>query len=562
MDQDNTTQAPITGQVLIAGGGPVGITLAMELASRGIASIVFEALPEILPNPRCNTTNARTMEIFRRLGCADAVRAAGLPGNHSTDAVYMTAFNGAEVIRFSRPTPDDIRAGNLHGIGANWPTPELPHFISQLAMEPVLRRFAVEQRGIDLRLGWEVVDFSQHETGVTLRARELATGREQEFQADYLVGADGAASQIRRGIGARLEGIPEFGHTCSVFLRAPRLGELARAHPGWMFRFIGGGTIMVAIDGAELWLVHVWPPAGTAIDDFDFEPMMFADLGERFEYEVINISRWTSRAMVANTYRDQRVFLAGDAAHIWIPMGGFGMNAGVGDAVALGWMLAGVLQGWLAPACLDAYQAERQPLGAQVATQAKAWGEELWPLLRTDAATRDRLAKDPVARVAHAEKLRVVNTSEWENIGLQLGVCYTASPLIVYDDVPPPEFRLSEYRESSAPGVRAPHLWRADGSALQDHFGSGFTLLRIGAAPPAAVALIAAARARSVPFTVVDVPEPDAVAKYQGYGLVLVRPDQHIAWRGQADPAQPEAILDRIAGLCPAPAGAGRPQIP
>ena len=551
--------------VLIAGGGPVGVTLAMDLATRGVSSIVLEQRRDLPPNPRCNTTNARSMEVFRRLGCADAVRAAGLPGDNSTDVVYMTTMNGKEICRFERDTPDTVRAGAMKGIGHDWPTPEPPHYISQLYMEPALRHCAVTKHGVDLRLGWEIGLHTQNSDGVTSVARDVETGKEVALRSRYLVGADGSNSRVRRDIGARLEGIPMLGHACSVFLRSKRLTELYAKHPGWMYRFLGG-VVMVAIDGTDEWLIHTNPAPGTDPEAFNPEPMMFAGIGEAFEYEIININRWTARAMVANKYREGRVFLAGDAAHIWIPMGGFGMNAGVGDAVSIGWLLAGEIKGWLDPRALDAYEMERTALGALVASQAARWGAELRPLMRQSPEQCAAITKNAATRAALGAQLREINGSEWENSGMQLGYRYAQSPIIMHDGTPPPDFSLSTYHETSWPGVRAPHIWR-EGSpakaktkakskakpgakrlALYDEFGTGFALLRIGANAPDAAAFVTAAKARKIPLVVLDVPEREAVKKYEGYGLVLVRPDQHIAWRAKTLPPDPGMILDHVTG--------------
>ncbi len=451
-------------RVLIAGGGPVGVTLALELALHGIHSLVAEAREAVPPNPRCNTTNARSMELLRRLGAADLVRHAGLPLEHSADVVCMTAMNGHEIVRFARGCTAPVLAGTARGIGSDWPTPEPQHFISQLYKEPALRLAALARPEIDLRLGWEMLTFTQDGQGVTARLRHGASAREETLQAEYLVGADGSASRVRQHIGARLEGIGRLGDACSVFIRAPRLTELYRQHPAWMYRFIGG-VIVVAINGVDEWLVHTHPADDVALADFDYEPVMFAAIGERFDYALLNVARWSPRALVANTYREGRVFLAGDAAHIWIPMGGFGMNAGMADAQALGWRLGGVLNGWLHERVLNTYEQERKPMGAQVTTQAVRWGAELRPWLRPAAALARELSESGAARAQHAQRLLQVNTSEWESAGFQLGLAYADSPLIAYGGSTPPALTLDRCQPSSCPGVRAPHVWRvaADG---------------------------------------------------------------------------------------------------
>jgi 2-polyprenyl-6-methoxyphenol hydroxylase-like FAD-dependent oxidoreductase len=541
---------PVDVPVLIAGGGPVGVTLAMELALHGVKSIIIEQRRDLSPSPRCNTTNARSMEIFRRLGCADAVRAAGLPSDFNTDVVYMTRMNGHELTRYERPTTDDVRAGTMAGVASDWPTPEPQHFISQLFLEPVLRDHARGAYGIDLREGWELIDFTQDEDGVSARARDVESGAEQTFRARYLVGSDGGRSVVRREIGARLEGIPEINNACTIFFEAPRLSELYRATPGWMYRFAAGG-VLVAIDGKDRWLLHLNRPAGRPFEDgFDPREAIFAAIGEPFDYQIINEVHWTARALVADTFRDRRVFLAGDAAHIWVPMGGFGMNAGVGDAVTLGWMLGGVVAGWLDPKILDAYQAERAPLGAAVASQAARWSRDIFALLRENAPDVNALEADPAAMRKLGDAIRAVNLCEFENSGMQFGFVYIDSPIVAYDGTEPPPFTLEEYRETSSPGARAPHVVRAaTKTPLFDEFGPAFTLLRIGPNPPDGSVLVADAARRGLPLTTVDVPEAEAVRAYEGYGLVLVRPDGHIAWRSRTNPDDARAVLDRVTGV-------------
>ena len=536
--------------VLVAGGGPVGITFAMDLARMGVSSIVLERRHDMAPNPRCNTTNARSMELLRRLGCADAVRSAGLPPDHSTDIVYLTQLNGFELTRFSRSTVAEVRAGNQHGVAANWPTPEPQHYLSQLYLEPVLRAAAVDKWNVDVRFGWELVSFTQDASAVTTTIRHVESGELQTITSEYLLGADGSNSFVRGEIGARLEGIPRLSDTVSTFVRSKRIKELVADVPAWMFRFMGG-TVMVAIDGDEKFLIHNGLVPGEPIDreTYEPEPAMFQAIGEPFDYEILGRARWTPRAMVANKFREGRVFLAGDAAHLWIPLGGFGMNAGMVDAISLSWRLAGVLQGWLDDKILDTYETERAPVGSRVATQAAKWGADLRPLQHYTPERLAELNSSEAARRELGAQIAEVNISEFESPGFQLGSLYPDSPVICHDDFTPrPIESVVVYQESSWPGVRLPHSWHADGASLFDQLGTGFTLLRMGPNPPAGSALVAAAAERRVPFTVVDVPE--AEAKYEGFELLLVRPDQHVVWRSHTDPPVEVAaeVLNRVTG--------------
>ncbi len=550
-----TTQTEIEVPVLVVGAGPVGTVLAMDLARLGVAPVVVERRRGIPPNPKCNTTNARSMELLRRLDCADAVRAAGLPADHNTDVVYMTRLTGTELARYERSTPADVRAGTQHGVAADWPTPEPQHFISQIFLEPVLRSTAERRWGIDVREGWELTGFDQDGLGVTSEVRDVDTGEEQTIRSRFLVGTDGASSDVRRAIGARLGGIDRITDMCSTYFRSRRVTELAEAMPGWMLRSMAGGAILVAIDGADGWLVHVNVPEGEDLATWDPEPAMFAAIGEPFDYEVLDQSRWTPRALVADRWRDGNVFLAGDAAHLWVPMGGFGMNAGIADATALSWRLAAALEGWGGEALLDSYRAERAPIGEAIAGQAVTWALSARIHMADEPGRVDALeADDPAAEAARAAIRADVTRdtlSEFECPGFQLGFVYADSPVVRTDDLTPPATtEVETYTPTSWPGARLPHVWVADGVSVFDRLGPGFTLLRIGADAPSGDALVAAAFDARVPLDVVDLDSAVVADAYDDVPLILVRPDQHIAWRSRTDPDALEAtaVLTVVAG--------------
>ncbi|MEZ5409140.1 MAG: FAD-dependent monooxygenase [Acidimicrobiales bacterium] len=553
--------------VVIAGGGPVGLALAMDLARLGVGSIVLEQRHDQPPNPRCNTTNARSMELLRRLGCADEVRRSGLPPDHSTDIVYLDRLNGHELTRYRRSTTGAVLAGQPRRaagwrepddlVAANWPTPEPQHYLSQLYLEPVLRRHT-SRWGVDLREGWAYEGFADHDPGpdggITVEARNLADGTSHEIRARYLVGTDGSNSVVRAAIGARLVGVPRLGDTVSTFFRSPDIAPLVARTPGWMLRFLGGVTL-IAIDGRDQWLIHTPVPPGQTREGYDPEPAIFRAIGQPIAYEVLGQARWTPRALVSTKFREGRVFLAGDAAHLWIPMGGFGMNAGIADAVSLSWRLAGVLGGTLDERILDTYEAERAPIGGKVAAQAARWGRELHRLTAWNDELAARLATSAEARADLGARIRATNLGEFECPGFQLGYVYTDSPVICHEATDPPASTLEHYEESTWPGARLPHVWRADGASIFDQLGPMFTLIRTPPLSPGASpdpdagrgpaerpgtasdgshggrAVVAEAERRGVSLVVLDVPEPEAAARYGAGTLTLVRPDQHVAWR-------------------------------
>jgi len=536
--------------VLIAGGGPVGTTLALDLAWRGVTSILVEQRLEAPPNPKCNTTNARSMEHFRRLGCADGIRRAGLPLDRPTDVVYATRWVGKELTRYCLRSSRQVLDGatNTGAIDEYWGTPEPQHRVSQLAMEPVLRAHTKSFDACDYREGWEFVDYEQHPDYVECQVKNLANGDVETVRCQYLVSCEGARSQVRNKMGSRLAGREVVTKLCTTFIRSPEIDARWPHTPAWMHRIYNadGESHIVAINGRDLWLHHSFLGPDADLDAHDHRPAIRNAFGFDFDYEVLGQERWTARAMVVDHYRDHRVFLCGDAAHIWIPMGGFGMNAGVEDAVNLSWKLWATLAGWADDTLLDSYEAERRSIGQLVAGSAAKIFETLYQIPVDDPLFE---ADGPEADARRAEIGRLItahNMSEFDSIGMQLGVSYDTSPVICHDGTEAPPFAIDRYEDSSRPGVRAPHFWRDDETALFDGLGKGFTLLRIGAGAPDGAALAAAFADRNVPLKVLHVLEADAAPKYEQYPLVLIRPDQHIAWRGHSIPNDTAGILNTI----------------
>ena len=362
----------INTQVLIVGGGPVGITLAMDLSWRGIEVTVAEtrAAGEP-PSVRCNHVAARTMETFRRLGVISAVRNAGLPADYPNDVAFRTTATGIEMARIPIPCRAD-RYTASGGPDTWWPTPEPPHRINQIYLEPVLFSHAAAMPGLRILNRTRVVDFVQSETDVRATAENLDAGGISEISAGYLIGCDGAHSEVRHKMGAKFSGDVVVMQTQSTYFRAPQL--LERMRPAWLSVSINPrcGGYLFAIDGRERWLIHNWRPPGEDVTALDRDRCIRQILGveSSFTFEILGQEDWTGRRMIADQFHNGRVFVCGDAAHIWVPFAGYGMNAGIADAINLSWMLAGVVKGWADPAILNAYEAERRPVTEQVSRYA------------------------------------------------------------------------------------------------------------------------------------------------------------------------------------------------
>jgi 2-polyprenyl-6-methoxyphenol hydroxylase-like FAD-dependent oxidoreductase len=494
------------------------------------------------------------MEFFRRLGIADEIRAAGLPGDHPTDVVYLTQWTGHELTRYRLPASSMVRTAS-GTVDQGWPTPEPQHRICQIYLEPILRQHAKTMSPLEFREGWRFESYHGRANGISATIRDVDTGRAEEVRARFLVGAEGARSIVRSTMGAVFEGNPQVARTLSTFIRCPRLGELNETWRGWMFRVVGRDRYhrFVAIDGGALWIYHLTLGWDTNIDDIDIAAELADAVGEPVSFDVLDQVEWVGRAMVADRFRDSNVFLTGDAAHIWIPMGGFGMNAGIADATNLSWKLTAVLDGWGGDTLLDSYEAERKPIGEKVAQAAVGINTDLMAAI-SNATGVGLASAGSDARARVGQMIANANTTEFNSVGMQLGYVYDDSPIVCPDGTPPPEFSLGDYAPTSWPGARAPHLWLDDGRSLYDTFGPQFTLLALGAAPPDHGALCEAAAQRGFPLEVVEVPFTEALTIYEGYPLVVVRPDGHIAWRGSTAPrdaANAARVIDTIRGAAP-----------
>lgn len=538
--------------VLIVGAGPVGLTLAIDLAWRGIDVTVVETrAPAAPPEPKCNHVAARTMEIFRRLGLAEKVRDAGLPADYPHDISYRTAFAGQELTRIRIPCRAD-RFTMKDGPDCGWPTPEPPHRINQIFLEPILFEHAAALKRIRIINRTAVEDVAVGDTSADLALRDLDTDAVRRLRCRYLIGCDGARSVVRKAIGAELAGDAVVQRVQSTFIRAPELIDRQNCERAW-----GTGAInprrsgmVYAIDGRERWLVHNYLKPGEGdFEQVDRDACIRAILGvgADFNYDIISKEDWYGRRLIAEKFRDRCAFIAGDAAHIWVPYAGYGMNAGIADAMNLSWLLAAHLNGWAPSAILDAYEAERWPITSQVSRFAMSHAEAeirrrgAVPDEIEDAGPRGELARQQVGDLTYE-----INVQQYACAGLNFGTYYDRSPIIAYDGSEHPAYTMDSYTPSTVPGCRTPHLWCEDGASLYDAMGPEFTLLRFDPATDVAP-LQAAARRRGMPLKVLDVERPTA-ATFYGDGLVLSRPDQHVAWRGDRLPADPLALIDRVRG--------------
>lgn len=547
---------------MILGGGPAGLLLAIELGRRNLPCVLLEEDAAPPDFPKANATSSRTMEHYRRLGFAADVRALGLPEDYPQDITYFTRHTGWELARLRGMTRREAREARA-AADARWPTPEPLHRVQQMLIERVLRAQVARYPAIDARFGWRASGPARAADGVTVDAEEIATGRRERITADYAAGCEGNRSLVRDAIGVRYEGLPpeerDFlgGKMLSAYLRAPAFYDAVHAPKSWQYWAINRdqrGTL-ISIDGKGLFIQMSQLPRGesasVALGELAFRRMV----GKELPHEIIAVAEWTAGfALVAERFADRdadddggpRLFIAGDAAHMFTPTGGQGYNTAVDDAANLGWKLAAACQGWGGPGLLASYQQERRPIAHRNTRFARAMADNLASLAPLPGLEDDTPAGEAMRDELGAKLLRHVHT-EFDIPGINFGVFYGGSDIVCDDGTPAPKDDFHHYVPHGTPGARAPHLWLEEDVSIFDRLGHDFTLLRLGGSTADAATLLAAAKARGVGMTVLDV-ENAAARDVYGRDLVLVRPDHHIAWRGDVLPQDARALVDRVTG--------------
>ncbi|SEA41917.1 FAD-dependent oxidoreductase [Variovorax sp. YR216] len=551
-----TESSVLETDVLIAGGGPCGLMLANELGRRGIRCLLVDAKPGTAFNPQANATQARTMEHFRRLGFAHEIRAQGLPSDHPTDIAYFTRYAGHELARISLPTAAEAIV-KVKAMTGSWSAAELPHRVSQKFVEQTLRRHAEAWPSIDVRYGWRLERFDDNGSSVTATISTSAGGAAQEVRARFLVGADGARSFVRQRLGIEWGGVTgiqrEFmgGKMFAVYLRAPRFLSVLRHPKAWMYVAVNHErrAFMASVDGKSEYAFHAALRAGEDADGWteaDARRVFAEAVGAEVPIEILSMGTWLAgHALVARRFQRGRVFIAGDAAHLFTPTGGLGYNTAVEDAVNLGWKLASVVRGKAPLALLDSYEAERKPLAERNTGYARRFADSVGLFAARPELDEDSL-RGEAERASASRYLNEHARLEFNIPGVTFGVRYDGSPLIVADGAPLPPDEPNNYVPTASPGGRPPHAWLDDGRSLFDLFHVEWTLLALGPDAPATGPFEAAARASGTDLRVVRLPEPALRALYEA-PLALIRPDQIVAWRG-ADAHDAERVLARVTG--------------
>ena len=532
--------------VLIVGAGPVGLALAGDLGWRGVACTLVERTDGAISQPKMDMVGVRTMEFARRWGITDWVEQAPYPRDYPQDNVYLESLTGFEFGREVIPCKRDEAVPPQ--------SPQKRERCPQDIFDPVLRRFVDRYPSVTKLYDTELVAFADRGTHVEARLRDAASGEERTLTAGFIVGTDGGSSAIRHALGIAMIGKPVLTYTTNVIFRCPDLTELHDKGRAYRFIFIGPeGTwlTIVAINGRDRWRMSlVGTEEKKVVSEDEIRALILRAMGKPFAFEIESVMPWVRRELVAEHFGRGRAFIAGDAAHLMSPTGGFGMNTGIGDAVDLGWKLAAVIEGWGGDALLASYEEERRPVAVRNVEEAS---ENLRLMLkpRTTPPPAEIFDPDPAhdeARRRFGDWYGEMMKREWYTIGIHLGYRYDASSIVVPDGSPAPPMEGARYDPISRPGARAPHVWLADGRSTLDLFGRGFTLLKLGSYPPDTSALEQAAAADGVPLEVVAIEQPAVFEAYWRVPLVRVRPDGHVAWRSSQPPTDAGAIIDTVRG--------------
>lgn len=534
--------------VVIVGAGPVGLALAGDLGWRGVPCVLIERGDGKVFQPKMDMVGIRTMEFCRRWGIVDDVENAGYNRDYSQDYAWVSQLHGGyEFGRESFPTVRDEPKPEQ--------SPQKRERCPQNFFDPVLTRFAEKTHNVQVHYSTEYVSHDERSDGVTVTVRNLITGEEQKIECQYLVGCDGGASRVKEALGIKMAGTPALTYTTNAIIECEGLEQLHDKKPGYRYIFIGPeGTwsTVVAINGRNWWRFSIVGD-GTmrTLSEEDVAAAFRRAVGrDDFDFRIISLMPWIRRQLVADNYGTQRVKIAGDAAHLTSPTGGFGMNMGVQDAVDLGWKLQAMVEGWGGENLLDTYEFERRPVAIRNVNEAtNNLKLMLTPRQSLNAAVFESGPEGDHARQVFGDAYTQMMKREWYTIGIHLGFRYEGSSIVVADGTAEPEDTVSTYVQTARPGHRAPHVWLAPGQSTLDLFGREFVLMRFDNSV-SIDALSAAANRAGVPLSVADIDNQEARSLYE-CALVLVRPDGHVAWRANSLPADPDALVDIVRGVQP-----------
>jgi 2-polyprenyl-6-methoxyphenol hydroxylase-like FAD-dependent oxidoreductase len=525
-------------EVVIVGGGPVGMGLAIELGQRNIRCVVVERYSQPQPVPKGQNLTQRTMEHFHFWGAEKELRAARtIPKEYGIGG--LTAY------------------GKLLGPHYDWLQRDLvkPYYFTgnerlpQYATEAVMRQRVAQLPSIQTLYGWGAEGVQQDANGVTLTVAERGSAQTRQIRAAYVVGCDGSRSLVRESVGLTQSNTDHDRMMVLLVFKSEGLHELLKCYPGKSYYNVlqpelkGYWKFFGRVDLGSTWFFHAPVPQGTTKDNFDFSGYLQEAVGAPFEIEFQYIGFWDLRFMLADHYREGRVFISGDAAHSHPPYGGYGVNSGLEDARNLGWKLAAKLQGWGGEGLLDSYDAERRPVFGSTIRDFIAKGiEDDRRFLETQNPLTDKAKFDKAWSLRAKGAVGEVHSFEPN---------YEGSPVVASAEPSgAAPSSVGSHRFTARVGHHLAPAVLADGQNVYERFGTGFTLLAFGETSSAVHAFVEAAAELGIPLTVVTDPAQGEAARYE-VPLILVRPDNFVAWIGgdqTLDETQARGVLNTVIG--------------
>ena len=410
-----------------------------------------------------------------------------------------------------------------------------------------------------MRYVWQLQQFTDTGEGIEAVVSAVDDSQTLNVKAKYLVGADGARSFVRHQLGISWGGATGFkrkfmgGKMLAVYFKAPEFYALNANDRAWMYVVVNPQlrAFIMSVDGVSEFAFHIQmgdDAATEALTEADARRLFAQAFGQAIDIEILSMATWMAgHALVAESFQQGRVFLGGDAAHLFTPTGGLGYNTAVEDAVNLGWKLASVLKAQAPAALLDSYHLERHPLAVRNTGYARQFADSIG-LFDAASELEDNSPQGEQARAVASDYLNGHVRREFNIPGVTFGGRYDGSPLIMGDGTTAPTDAANSYVPCATPGGRPPHAWLPDGRSLFDTFHTEWTLLVLGPNGADTVEFENVAASMGLDLKVVSQASEEILALYEA-PMVLIRPDQIVAWRGH-DGQQAKTVLAQALGFC------------